>query len=830
MAIIKKYNPKKIYLSDRLKGKFESILEYSLTVVEAPTGYGKTTAFSEYLKKSDKNYMWFNIDNNDKEQFFSDFCAKVEGINGDIASQMRAIGYPTDEHESSNLANAIMQLDFSEDTILVLDNYNYIADEYINSVIKDLSGKKDFNLVIVLITREITSGDDFDMITKRQVNIISKSDFMLDRKEIEEYFKLCGVKLEEKEIDLLIKYTEGWMNALYIQLQNYAENGSFEYCVGLNNLVYKNIWKKLTASEQEFLVGMSLFDYFSIRQALAMSNDVISEPEIYELLEKNGFIEYKPAERRYYIHYVFKFFLESEFEKLEPIYKKSLYKLAGQWCADNDDHYMAMRFYLKMGDYESILALDWSNSNIICKAVRENKNIFLEIVVKTDTALKQKYARNYLVFVLCLFILNERSYFRNECEQINKYIDSLENDGNAAQEELLGEMIFLNALNSFNNLEEMNNCYVRAFKHLNSPTKMFRGYNLILFGCPSVLNMFHTKEGNLTKELELIEKVMPNYYILTEGNSKGIESIMKAEALFEQGNLEDAYILCEKAKYMAESRNQEDVLILVELLKARISLMKAEFDNVNTYLNNMIAISKKSGNEQYQTLVDMCVGMINISYENVDGVPTWLKDSLLIESKSSIICLGYANIIYGRYLLINGDYNKLLAISGQMLDIAGIFSNVMYKIYTYIYIALAEYYTDKKEKAIAMLGQAIEFAYKDNIVMPFVAMAKEIENIITKVEGIEDDKEYDSFISNLRQAFKEYGKGLSVIKKASSNTQSYGLTKREYEVAKLAAQRLSNKEIGEILFIAESTVKSNLKIIFSKLSINSRNELKNFFK
>ena len=52
--------------------------------------------------------------------------------------------------------------------------------------------------------------------------------------------------------------------------------------------------------------------------------------------------------------------------------------------------------------------------------------------------------------------------------------------------------------------------------------------------------MFHTKEGNLTKELELIEKVMPNYYILTEGNSKGIESIMKAEALFEQGNLEDA--------------------------------------------------------------------------------------------------------------------------------------------------------------------------------------------------------------------------------------------------------------------------------------------------
>ena len=244
----------------------------------------------------------------------------------------------------------------------------------------------------------------------------------------------------------------------------------------------------------------------------------------------------------------------------------------------------------------------------------------------------------------------------------------------------------------------------------------------------------------------------------------------------------------------------------------------------------MTAILNKSENNEYQTLVDMCKGMINISYENVDGVPNWLKDSKAIEAKASIVSLGYANVIYGRYLLVNGDYSKLLAISGQMLDIAGIFSNVMYKIYTYIYITLAEYYTDKKEKAISMLGQAIELAYKDNIVMPFVLMANELENLITKVEGIEDDEAYSSFMNNLRECFKEYGKGLSVIKKASSNTQSYGLTKREYEVAKLAAQRLSNKEIGEILFIAESTVKSNLKIIFSKLSINSRSELKYFFK
>ena len=61
-----------------------------------------------------------------------------------------------------------------------------------------------------------------------------------------------------------------------------------------------------------------------------------------------------------------------------------------------------------------------------------------------------------------------------------------------------------------NDLNKMNDCYIEAFKHLNSPTKMFRGYNLILLGAPSVLDMFHIKEGELLNEVELLEKVMPN--------------------------------------------------------------------------------------------------------------------------------------------------------------------------------------------------------------------------------------------------------------------------------------------------------------------------------
>ena len=64
----------------------------------------------------------------------------------------------------------------------------------------------------------------------------------------------------------------------------------------------------------------------------------------------------------------------------------------------------------------------------------------------------------------------------------------------------------------------------------------------------------------------------------------------------------------------------------------------------------------------------------------------WLKDNSGIEKKCVVYNMGFANLIYGRYLLETGQYMKLIGISGQMLGVAGIYDNVMYKIYTYIYI------------------------------------------------------------------------------------------------------------------------------------------------
>jgi DNA-binding CsgD family transcriptional regulator len=51
-----------------------------------------------------------------------------------------------------------------------------------------------------------------------------------------------------------------------------------------------------------------------------------------------------------------------------------------------------------------------------------------------------------------------------------------------------------------------------------------------------------------------------------------------------------------------------------------------------------------------------------------------------------------------------------------------------------------------------------------------------------------------------------------------------GLTKRELEIALLAAEGMPNAQIASALFVAEQTVKFHLSNIFRKLGVSNRTE------
>lgn len=64
----------------------------------------------------------------------------------------------------------------------------------------------------------------------------------------------------------------------------------------------------------------------------------------------------------------------------------------------------------------------------------------------------------------------------------------------------------------------------------------------------------------------------------------------------------------------------------------------------------------------------------------------------------------------------------------------------------------------------------------------------------------------------------------SLFTPASSQPLVEPLSERELEVLRLVSQGLSNREIGERLFVALSTVKGHNRNIFAKLQVRRRTE------
>jgi DNA-binding NarL/FixJ family response regulator len=94
------------------------------------------------------------------------------------------------------------------------------------------------------------------------------------------------------------------------------------------------------------------------------------------------------------------------------------------------------------------------------------------------------------------------------------------------------------------------------------------------------------------------------------------------------------------------------------------------------------------------------------------------------------------------------------------------------------------------------------------------------------LDGGADALVFDTELTvTLANAVRAVATGQSVVpRKVRASVERPVLSHREHEVLTLVRKGLTNAEIAERLYLAESTIKSHLASLFRKVGVRSRNE------
>ena len=96
MSKPKQYNPKSLYFSDRITESMDRIFDHPLTIVEAPMGYGKTTAVREYLNNAGVNVLWQRVYDSSTSSFWNGFGRLFRELDDDRSQSLIQLGFPDD--------------------------------------------------------------------------------------------------------------------------------------------------------------------------------------------------------------------------------------------------------------------------------------------------------------------------------------------------------------------------------------------------------------------------------------------------------------------------------------------------------------------------------------------------------------------------------------------------------------------------------------------------------------------------------------------------------------------------------------------------------------
>ena len=803
-----KWNLNTIYISERLQESLRSISRCALTAVVAPMGYGKTTAVNWYLaehaKAEEMKIIRISVYAENRAIFWKSVQDAFAHAGLDF---LRDYPCPGDAASGSMLADDLCHaLAGKVPCCIFIDDFHLLKDARIAAFLCTLANRMPENVHLIVASRDCFLPDGEVVRLGNRVCQIGMEQLQLNRTELAVYAHKCGMDLSETQIETLLHTSDGWFSAIYLNLRTLAERGALpERNSDIYAMFTAAMIDPLSEKQRLFLAVMGLADAFTVEMACFVTGNADAEKLIGILTTQNAFVKCLPDGATFRFHHMMKECAERAFRTLEKEKQKVYRENYGAWYEEHRQYLHAIAAYRQCEDYDALLRVIQKDSGILLSSLRPET--VLEMIDACPASILKAHPLTILVLMRCMFNWRMIPKMMELKALLLTAIDERPEMPAGERGDLLGECDLIMSFLCYNDISAMSRLHRSASAQMSRPAISIHKSGGWTFGSPSVLMMFHRAPGELESELVEMDESMPHYYKITDGHGQGAEKIMRAEAAYMQGRFTDARIALEGAYAQIVGNGQENMALCCDFLALRLSLY-ADVERRYT-LEERYAELLRHHNAAWINLWSAIRAYYHALLGDMEGIPELFGAHRL--SSVNLLAPGRPMIemIENQVYLAQGAYAKVIGRSEGLLALCEGMHYALVALHIRIQTAAAFEMLGKTEEAQAWLSRALSDAEPDGLVVPFVENDRFLKPILARESG-----------SALIERILALGEAAEARRAANARPVAFGaLTQREFEIVRLMALRLSNREIAERLFLSEGSVKQYMNRIYSKLQI-----------
>lgn len=858
---------------DELLSRLDQGLSRKLTIVTAPTGFGKTTLVSMWIASRQFASAWVTLDQNDNDvsRFWTYVVSALRTLDSSIGKTTLSTLMTSQPASFQSLLTPLINdlARLNETSVLVVEDFHSIASKEITDGISFLIQHLPDSLHLILITRT-EPGLPLPLLRVRDEMIeITAADLRFDQKETEAFLQTATqIDLSPSVVNQLLQKTEGWVAGLRLITLSLHDKGRAANVESLINsfsgrdryvadYLIEEVFKSQPETVQSFLLKTCFFNRLtgSLCDAITEANNSVA---MLEQLERDNLFLVQLEEHRYQTWYrYYPLFAESiqylARQRLGEAGVQRLFENASNWYEYHGLLDEAVETALTTKLFERTITLiekfieihDLSEMNTLAR--------WLENIPREAILIHPKICFTYAQVLL----YSTDRFAPATAIRIEPFLSAAESAWRIKENhERLGQLLsfrgnvqwwqgdfrkaFQYAHQSLGELPEHdvfwrgNSLLIISYEALNAgrirdaqdyvlEARALLGAAQNIFGVLAAIQML-SEIFYWQGEMEQAEQL--NQQILSEAvgdasmlDDQGIASSNLAYIAYERNDLEQAEQRARRALELGQQRANEMLQVQATIQLAYIHAAK---DNIERAHELVKALEAKIQNPTLLREIQNAQVLFSIRANDISFLEWWVK--IISVENQTVLHLQKEREIFmlARLRIVEGKMEAAMNLLKWWHEDALENGRVRSQVEALCLESLAYHADSNAGKATQSLSEALTIGQAKGFRRLFLDEGTRMAALLQATLSTLPNRTLSLFASTLLHSFSP--EGTSSLTATSSAVKIEPLSPQELRVLRLLVAGLSNADIAQELVVSTNTVKTHVKSIYRKLNVNSREE------